>query len=246
MRRRSPMTKPYAAAGVSRSRHQKRRKHIMLNKNKNNDIHTLIMDQLTDVENTLVALEGFMAAATAEGATVEPLRALCKTVREKEHIADVSLRTMIEGLDGPFLPSTRSDLISIATSCDKIANKCEDVAKLMVYQRFFFPEPCNAPINEIIEITKKQFELLKNSVSQLFGKFNTLLKNHAILDDIRGLESQVDTIEEQVYEQIFEMDELALSQKLQAVNFLDIICDISDIIENVADQIQIMLINRIV
>ena len=64
----------------------------MLNKNKNNDIHGLIMDQLADVENTLVALEGFVAAATAEGATVEPLRALCKTVREKEHIADVSLR----------------------------------------------------------------------------------------------------------------------------------------------------------
>ena len=42
------------------------------------------------------------------------------------------------------------------------------------------------------------------------------------------------------------MESLALSQKLQAVNFLDIICDISDIIENIADQIQIMLINRIV
>lgn len=218
----------------------------MLNKNKNNDIHTLIMDQLTDVENTLVALEGFMAAATAPGASIEPLRALCKTVREKEHIADVSLRTMIEGLDGPFLPSTRSDLISIATSCDKIANKCEDVAKLMVYERFFFPEACNAPILEVIEVTKKQFELLKSAVSQLFGKFNTLLKNHAILDDIRGLESQVDAIEERVYEQIFETEGLALSQKLQAVNFLDIICDISDIIENIADQIQIMLINRVV
>ena len=125
----------------------------MLNKNKNNDIHSLIMDQLTDVENTLVALEGFIAAATAEGASIEPLRALCKTVREKEHIADVSLRTMIEGLDGPFLPSTRSDLISIATSCDKIANKCEDVAKLMVYQRFFFPADCNSSILEIIDIT---------------------------------------------------------------------------------------------
>lgn len=245
MHRRSPMTKPYVPKGVPRGQTSKGGS-IMLNKNKNNDIHGLIMDQLTDVENTLVALEGFMAAATADGATIEPLRALCKTVREKEHIADVSLRTMIEGLDGPFLPNTRSDLISIATSCDKIANKCEDVAKLMVYQRFFFPEACNAPINEIVEITKKQFELLKSAVSQLFGKFNTLVKNHAILDDIRGLESQVDGVEEQVYQQIFDMDELALSQKLQAVNFLDIICDISDIIENVADQIQIMLINRIV
>ena len=225
--------------------HQKE-EHKMLNKNKNNDIHGLIMDQLADVENTLVALEGFIAAATAEGATVEPLRALCKTVREKEHIADVSLRTMIEGLDGPFLPSTRSDLISIATSCDKIANKCEDVAKLMVYQRFFFPTDCNASILEIVDITKKQFELLKSAVSQLFGKFNTLLKNHAILDDIRGLESQVDAVEETVYQQIFDMESLALSQKLQAVNFLDIICDISDVIENIADQIQIMLINRIV
>ncbi len=218
----------------------------MLNKNKNNDIHGLIMDQLTDVENTLVALEGFLAAATAPGAGIEPLRALCKTVREKEHIADVSLRSMIEGLDGPFLPSTRSDLISIATSCDGIANKCEDVAKLMVFQRFFFPEACTAPILDVVDITKKQFELLKSAVSQLFGKFNTLLKNHAILDDIRGLESQVDTIEEQVHMQIFEMDELALAQKLQAVSFLEIICDLSDIIENIADKIQIMLINRIV
>lgn len=239
------MTKQFCPKGVPRGRHQKE-EHKMLNKNKNNDIHTLIMDQLTDVENTLVALEGFIAAATAPGASIEPLRALCKTVREKEHIADVSLRTMIEGLDGPFLPSTRSDLISIATSCDKIANKCEDVAKLMVYERFFFPEACNAPILEVIDITKKQFELLKSAVSQLFGKFNTLLKNHAILDDIRGLESQIDAIEERVYEQIFETEGLALSQKLQAVNFLDIICDISDIIENIADQIQIMLINRVV
>ena len=100
---------------------------------KNSDVHTLIMEQIEDVEKVLLAFEGFMRAAATPETPKETLRALCKGVCEAENVADCSLRAMIDSLaEGSYLPSTREDLISIATSCDKVANKCETIAKIMV------------------------------------------------------------------------------------------------------------------
>jgi uncharacterized protein Yka (UPF0111/DUF47 family) len=77
----------------------------------------------------------------------------------------------------------------------------------------------------------------------LFQKMSALQKDTSILDKIRALETDVDHIEDKINTQIFQMN-LALAEKMQVSHIVEHLCDLSDIIEDVADKIQIMLIAR--
>jgi predicted phosphate transport protein (TIGR00153 family) len=216
----------------------------MFKKTKNNEVHAYIMEQIKDVEACMRSFENFIRAASSPGTDAETLEMLCNDVCKKEDVADRSLRRMIDSLVGTsFLPSTREDLISIATSCDKVANKCESVALMAVYQHFRFPEDHANDLLKIISITHKQFDLLEESISLLFAKFGELLKDHAILDQIRALETEVDIIEQNLYKDIFRMD-MDLAHQTQLAHYVDELCDLSDQIEDIADKIQIMLVTR--
>ncbi len=216
----------------------------MFTRTKNDNVHELIMAQLKDVKSCLNSFEDFMLVASGVENDQDTLRNLCEAVYEKEHLADVSLRRMIDSLAGTmFLPSTREDLISIGTSCDRIANKCEDISYMVVLQNFRFPEDYNPDVREIMNLTNKQFDLLEKAVKLLFTKMGELMKNHAILDEIRDYESQIDIFERKLYEKSYSLD-LGLAERMQLTEFVSSLCDISDIVENIADKIQIMLVTR--
>lgn len=216
---------------------------IMFSKNNSSKVHALIMEQIKDVEGCMVAFENFMLAALKPETTDETLRALASSVHQMENAADRSLRRMIDSLTGTFLPSTKEELISIATSCDKIANKCEHTALMMCYQRFRFPTDFKEDIQTMLVENRQAYELLKESISLMFSRFGDLLEDHSILDRIREQEHKADVIEDQLYQRIFAM-ELDLAHQMQMSQFLEAFGDVADLIENIADQIQIMLITR--
>lgn len=216
----------------------------MFKREKNNDVHAMIMEQINAVESCVRSFENFLRAASSSATDAATMQMLCDDVCKKEDVADKILRKMIDSLVGSyFLPSSREELISIATSCDKVANKCEYVALMAMHQRFRFPEIYAESLLKIITIVHKQFDVLEESISQLFAKFSSLLKDHSILDEIRALETEVDVIEQSLYEHIFKLD-MDLAHQMQLSNYVEALCDISDIIEDIADKIQIMLVTR--
>ena len=216
----------------------------MFSKKDQKDVHTLIMEQIGDVKTCLINFEGFMRASIAPETVVETLRVLAGGVAQAENVADVSLRKMIDSLaETAYLPSTRQEIISIATDCDRIANKCEHFAQMSIFQRFRFPAEFSDDITKILAITNEQFDVLQNSISTLFSNFGALAKDHQILDEIRAHESAVDRIEQKLYDSISDM-EISLAEKMQLFQFVEWLADLSDIIENIADKIQIMLITR--
>ncbi len=216
----------------------------MFSKKNNNLVHTLIMEQISDIENCVINFDSFVRANCTPDTSPETLNDLAQAIGKAEAIADNSLRRMIDSLEGGlFLPSTKEEIISIATSCDRIANKCESMAKTAVFQKFTFPQEFAGELLEIIAITHKQFEILEESISGLFSNFGKMLKDHSILDEIRSEETKIDVIEEGLYGKIFDLD-VELAKQMQIANFVEMICDISDIIENIADKIQIMLVTR--
>ena len=203
-----------------------------------------IMEQIKDVDNCLICFESFVRAATTKGVSLETLRSLVLGVYETEDQADRSLRAMIDSLmKTPYLPSTREDIIAIATKCDRIANICESISKTIVQQRIILPEHCGEDLLKIIAITKKQFSILEEAIILLFNKLNALQKDHSILDQIRALETEVDIISDKLETELFNTDE-ELARKLQLSSLYTRFADISDIIEDIADEIQIILIAR--
>lgn len=211
---------------------------------KSNPTHQLIMEQISDVEKCMICLESFVRAACAADVGPEVLKNLSRQVAAAEAAADASRRRMIDSLgESSYLPSTREELISIAASCDEIANICETFAARVIQQRFQIPPVFAPDMLHIIQISHNQFEILENSISQLFSQFGKMLKDHSILNEIRTCESQVDDIERSLYERIFAM-EIDLAHQMQITYFVDLLCDIADTIEDIADKIQIMLVTR--
>ena len=211
---------------------------------KDTNVSTMINNQLTNVQTTFVSFENFLRVASTADATPDTLKALERRIYEEEGKADEALRAMIDSLVTEILlPSTKKEMIDIGTSCDKIANKCESVATTMVLQGLRIPQAYAEDVMKIVEITEQHFSILCNVINTLFANFKSLLKDHSILDQIRALESEVDALEHGIYERIF-AGEGDVGSKMQAAGIVGSICDISDIIENIADQIQIMLITR--
>ena len=54
----------------------------------------------------------------------------------------------------------------------------------------------------------------------------------------------MDKIELKLFEDAYSRADMDLAHQTQVFNFVDSLCDLSDIIENIADSIQIMLITR--
>ena len=217
---------------------------MLFSKNNSSKVHGLIMEQIKDVEGCLIEFENFLLASLKPETTMDTLYALSSGVHQMENAADRSLRVMIESLGGAFLPSSREELISIATSCDKIANKCEHIALMMCYQRFRFPHVYDEDIRAMMTAIREEYNLLKESISLLFSKFGDLLEDHSILDRIREQESRADAIEDTLHQRIFAMEDYDLAHQMQMSNFVEEIGNIADTIENIADKIQIMLISR--
>jgi len=216
----------------------------MFSKSKGNQVHEVMMEQFKHIKSCLESFEEFLNLECAEDHDLDTLRSLCDAVYDKETAADYALDRMIDSLtDTLLLPQTREELISLSVSCDKIANKCEGTSYMMTLQQFFFPADFNADLNEIVELTHKQFAILEDAISKLFGDFANFLKDHAILDEIREYESKVDRIERKLLEKTYR-GEVSLAEQMQCAKFVQDVCDLSDIIEDIADKIQIMLVTR--
>ena len=205
--------------------------------------HILISEQIKDVEESLIHFESFIRAATVSETAPETLRVLAAGVAKCEDAADASLRNMIDSLSGQYLPATRQDIIALASSCDRIANKCEHASRTIVIRGVRFPKEFANDLTEVLSLTRQEFALLSKCITLTFTQLGAFIKDHHLLDEIRVLESRVDVIEEKLYEAIYAMDmEPALQDRM--AKMVELICDPSDIIENIADQIQIMLITR--
>lgn len=211
---------------------------------KEKDVRKLVLEQIGDVKKCLVLFESFMRAASVPDTAAETLEALCEGLDKAEDVADASLRAMINTLSGgAYLPATRESIIAVATSCDKIANKCEYIASLIVIFGFRIPAEFRADFEKIYAITTQQFDCLTEAIGLLFSKMNELQKDTSLLERIRILESEVDDLEMSISKKIFAMD-TELAAKMQFFQLVQRICDISDVIEDIADKIQIMLIAR--
>ena len=173
---------------------------------KNSDVHTLIVEQIKDVEKCLVKFESFMEAATTPETVPETLVTLVEGVKDAENVADRSLRAIIDSLsDGAYLPSTREDLISIATSCDKEVGMGAWTPKMPE----LFREATGLDIFDVIpeliwnlpdnEVSKKRYlyhdfvtELFVKSFADKIGKWcdenDIMLTGHVQAEDF--LESQ--------------------------------------------------------
>ncbi len=210
---------------------------------KNRDISKYFYDHQEDVALCFEKFEAFFELLFKDGTTKEELESAKVCVENAEGAADKELRHVVDAMSGSFLPATRKTLIKLVQSTDEIANICEEVVRQVVLEKINLPATLRPDILKIIAITEGQLELLIKAIDKLLNDYKALDKNRKILDDIRQEETRIDAIEAMLHARIFDLD-LSLTEKIYYKDLLEKICDISDTIEDISDQIQVLLVER--
>ena len=161
-----------------------------------------------------------------------------------EHDADATRREIVSNfLEGTLLAQTRKEILQLVESADKIANKLQDIARQLVYEKAEFPDWVKEDVIEIVKLTKEQIGKLLKILEFLFDDYDILIKDPTILQEIKDMEGKVDVVELRAIKKIYDSD-IQLSMKNYIKYFISKIADISDLIENISDAIQIMIVFR--
>ncbi|MBO5222374.1 MAG: DUF47 family protein [Clostridia bacterium] len=210
---------------------------------KNDKISKYFYAQQEDVADCFEKFEDFFKLLFSEDATRNALESAKVAVDNAENAADEELIRIVNSMKETFLPATRKNLISLAQATDSIANKCQSIVRKVYLEKIMLPEDVRSDLLQIIATTEDQVRLLYKAIDKLLNDYAGLDKDRKVLYDIRDEESRVDKIEAMLHERMFAAD-LPLFEKVYYWDVVEKVCNISDLIENIADQIQVMLIER--
>ncbi len=210
---------------------------------KNDKISSAFYDHHEKVAEAFENLERFFELLFAENPDKHLLESAKLAIANAEAAADMDIRHVVTVMKDSFLPVTRKNMIALVQSTDSIANRCETISRQIWLEDIVIPEMLRHDILKIMEITKKQLSMLYTAIDMVLNDYKKIAKDRKILHDIREEESKVDNIEELLHERIFDTD-ITLTEKIYYRDLVEIICDLSDIIEDIADQISVILVER--
>jgi len=163
--------------------------------------------------------------------------------------ADILRRKIGDSLySGAFLPMDRKDVYMMTESIDKIANKAETASDVVVYQCPEVPNDYKGDLHDIVETMGDMFQALKEAALKYTP--DDSLQTEGNLQAIREkittigvMESEVDKKEEVLLRTIFR-SELPLANKIQLERFVRRVTTISDVIEDAADRLYVLVIRE--
>jgi predicted phosphate transport protein (TIGR00153 family) len=196
------------------------------------------------LQKTMITLECYF------NGQIEPAKTYAKEVDKLETEADDILRGFMVCLQqGAFMPLIRKDIFQVISAVDKVANAAESTCDFSWAQRPQIHQKFCEAFEDIIRANVKMFPDLNAAVDILklgtFGMAGDMDTNfYDIAQNISVSESNVDELEWKLTRDIFSSD-IPLANKMHLHELLNHITRISDLIEDVADRIQIMITREV-
>ncbi|MFW5998796.1 MAG: DUF47 domain-containing protein [Halanaerobiaceae bacterium] len=209
----------------------------------NNKVQDLYFKHLEKVDECLAVFTETIKLYINNGET-EEVNSMAIKVHKLETEADTTRREIIHLLieKSYLLPNTRKDFLSLLEDIDKVADFSEAVLDYILLQDMDITNIGKQKIEELLELTKKQFDLLKKAVKYLFEDIE---KAFSLVIEIDKLESDVDNIERNLISRLSKQrDDLDLSLKILYRDFITMVANISDMIEDAGDEIEIIIALR--
>jgi len=149
---------------------------------------------------------------------------------------------------GVMLPVDRRDLLEVLTMQDKIANRAQDIAGLMVGRHMVIPASMQATFTEFMQRSVEAAAMARKAVNEMDelvetgfrGKEVTLVES--ILNDLDDIESDSDRLQREIRSQLFEIEkELDPVDVMFLYKVIDGTGDLADLAERVGSRLQLLL-----
>lgn len=135
-----------------------------------------------------------------------------------------------------ILPDVRSDIIKLLEGCDRVINRYEEILILMTAQKIKLPKELHDPLLDMVKSTLECVNALIVAVRCFFS--GRSLEEFA--RQASFLEHQVDKQALALKTKVFDTKKWSLSVQMQLNDYIKSIERISDIAEDVADNVTIM------
>jgi predicted phosphate transport protein (TIGR00153 family) len=139
-----------------------------------------------------------------------------------------------------LLPESRGDILRLLDGIDHIPRYMEITLNMIKTQMLVIPDFLVADIRELLGASLEACELMSQQVEDLFKRNGQIKELVSIIDE---KESQCDKIERRLISTIFESD-LDGFQKLQLKELVIYLGEISDHVDVISKQINIMNLKR--
>lgn len=210
---------------------------------KGNKIHELLISQ---IDKCVECYETFTKYIDdiEDSTSLDELIRMSKKISGLESEADNTRRIITrELLGGALLAGTRRDIKLLIEIIDKIPNKCEEIIKQIMLQNVRFTEDIKKIIVNINSITKEQLDLLKKLIDSVFIDLSNSYDLHLELENIEKIESRVDDLEAEAIRLLF-ISNSELAYKNQIKHFITYFAEVSDIIEDISDNLEMIMVMR--
>lgn len=163
-----------------------------------------------------------------------------------ESESDALLRDIRDLLySGAYLPMIRSDIYRLMAAVDDVSNKAEDCSDFFQFQAPVIPEEYRAELVTMLDLTTQCFGAFRKALKHFFSPKDKQRKIGVKSRHVRELESQIDEIERSLTARIF-ASSLDKSEKLHLRRCLGKLTQISDTIEDAADELELVAMKSIV
>lgn len=186
--------------------------------------------------------------ATA-GDNWDEAKAIHKQINEAEGAADKIKRSVRRHLPKSlFMPVPRSDLLSLVSVQDKVANRAKDIAGLAIGRKMRFPEPIMPGVIELAEAcaaTCQQALLAIRELDELLEVGFTgreVKRVEAMLKELDKLERRTDTMAVSLRAGLFKIEsDLPPVDVMFYYRVLTLLGSLADQAESVGDRLQILM-----
>jgi len=207
---------------------------------KEKQVNELILKHLEEVDNclktALKAIEEYLSS------NIEEAKSLAIKVDQIESETDSVRREIIGKLySGAYLPSLRSDILHLVEHMDKIADGAEACCDFFLDQRPEIPQEMKSNFLKIMERSISTFVPLKEAIDSFFSDTFDVETIREKTKEVGMIESAVDKEEWDITRDIFKT-KLDCGHKLHLKLCLESVVSISDRTEDVADELEIIII----
>jgi uncharacterized protein len=165
-----------------------------------------------------------------------------KRVHKLEAECDELRRSIQRGMfQGAFLPAYREDYVALLEKLDRVANKAEDAGDTLYLIRPDIPDPIRPTFVEIADLSVQAYEPVPAAVAGLLEGETDV---DALARHVQAKEREVDKLQFNLIRQLFRDLDLGKGDAMCLKMLVDQICEVSDKIENVTDQMAIVAIKR--
>ena len=205
------------------------------------DINEMINEHVIIVAETLDKFQASMDIWLKEG-DLEKANELALETHNLEGEAD-DLRRDIEMklLNGALMARSRRPLLDIVERTDKLANAAEASLDFTLLQKIVLPNELVEVTEEIVHLSVEIVDEVQKALDALFGGDGDVVQYTEAIEELEG---EIDRLERDFVQDLFNMEDIDLAEKILLRQFLESLVEISDRAEDLSDEMEILTATR--